>query len=55
MQISMDKYKTSELGQALKKVFRGEITVDDSVNMAKTAIQEVLTAKKPTPTGFTAK
>ncbi|HBK02317.1 MAG TPA: DNA topoisomerase III, partial [Clostridiales bacterium] len=41
MQISMDKYKTSELGQALKKVYRGEISVGDSVDLAKTAIQEV--------------
>ncbi len=52
MQISMDKYKTSELGQALKKVFRGEITVDDSVNMAKTAIQEVFDREKADTNGF---
>ena len=52
MQISMDKYKTSELGQALKKVYRGEITVDDSVNMAKTAIQEVFDREKADTNGF---
>lgn len=41
MGISMDKYKTSALGQALKKVFRSEITVDESVELAKTEIAEV--------------
>ncbi len=41
MGISMDKYKTSELGKALKKVFRGEITVDDSIALAKKEISEV--------------
>ena len=41
MGISMDKYKTSVLGQALKKVFKGEITVSDSVDMAKDEISVV--------------
>ncbi|MBE6730005.1 MAG: DNA topoisomerase III [Ruminococcaceae bacterium] len=41
MGISMDKYKTSILGQALKKVFKGAISVNDSVNMAKEEIAEV--------------
>ncbi len=41
MGISMDKYKTSVLGQALKKVFKGEITVSDSVGMAKDEISVV--------------
>ena len=40
MGISMDKYKTSTLGQALKKVYRGEITVDDSVRLACNEIKE---------------
>ena len=39
--IIMDKYKTSELGQALKRVFRGECTIDDSVELAKNEIQSV--------------
>ncbi len=39
--IIMDKYKTSELGQALKRVFRGEITVDDSVALARTEIENI--------------
>lgn len=41
MGIQMDKYKTSELGQALKKVFHEEITVEESVNIAKEEIQLV--------------
>lgn len=41
MGINMDKYKTSELGMALKSVFRGEITVSDSVELAKNEIKEV--------------
>ena len=45
MNISMDKYKTSVLGQALKKVYRREITVKDSVNMAETEIREVFTRR----------
>ncbi len=32
--ISMDKFKTSEMGKALKKVYHGEMSVWDSVNMA---------------------
>ena len=41
MNISMDKYKTSVLGQALKKVYRGMITVSDSVKQAEDEIAEV--------------
>lgn len=44
MQISMDKYKTSFLGQALKKVYRGEITVPDSVRLAEEEIRAVFAA-----------
>ena len=39
--IVMDKYKTSELGKALKRVFRGEITVTDSVKLAEREIKEI--------------
>ncbi len=46
MQISMDKYKTSELGKALKKVFRGEFSIDDSVEIAKKEIKEVFERKE---------
>ena len=45
MQISMDKYKTSQLGQALKKVYHGTITVADSVKLAETEIAEVFAKK----------
>ena len=37
----MDKYKTSELGKALKKVYRGEMTVYDSVKLAEAEISDV--------------
>ncbi len=49
MGISMDKYKTSELGQALKKVFRGEISVDDSVQRAIEEIRGVFNAPENSP------
>ena len=39
--ISMDKYKTSELGKALKSVYRGEMSVRDSVVIAEREISEV--------------
>ena len=57
MGISMDKYKTSQLGQALKKVYRGEITIDDSVKQAADEINDVFTAPSNSPnspfyTGF---
>ena len=41
MQISMDKYKTSEMGKALKKVFRGTMTVNESVKLAENEIAEI--------------
>ena len=57
MNISMDKYKTSVLGQALKKVFKGTITVSDSVKQAQDEIAEVFdntptTVELDTDTGF---
>lgn len=57
MGISMDKYKTSLLGQALKKVYKGEITVKDSIAIAKKEIEEVfkkenLSPEKDTDDGF---
>ncbi len=39
--IQMDKYKTSTLGQALKKVYRGAMTVKESVSLAQEEIQAV--------------
>ncbi len=41
LSIDMDKYKTSELGKALKRVFRGEMTVMDSVSLAEGEIAEI--------------
>ena len=41
LSINMDKYKTSEMGKALKKVFRGEISVDESVKMAEREISDI--------------
>ncbi|MCH5167582.1 MAG: topoisomerase C-terminal repeat-containing protein [Erysipelotrichales bacterium] len=57
MNISMDKYKTSEMGKALKKVYRNEITVDDSVKLACDEIADVFNKKevnieKDTDIGF---
>lgn len=41
MQIRMDKYKTCELGRALKKVFHGEMTVEESVALAASEIRAI--------------
>lgn len=51
MEISMDKYKTSEMGKALKKVFHDEMTIKESVNLACDEIKEVF-RKKSTDTGL---
>ena len=45
LSINMDKYKTSELGKALKSVFRGKMTVDDSIKLAKDEIASVFENK----------
>ena len=47
--ISMDKYKTSELGRALKRVYRGSITVADSVKLAEAEISEIFRKKEVPP------
>ena len=49
MNISMDKYKTSEMGKALKKVYRGEIGVYDSVALAKNEISQIFTHTEMPP------
>ena len=46
MNISMDKFKTAQMGKALKKVFRGEFTIDDSLHIAKNEIAEVFKKKE---------
>ena len=48
MQINMDKYKTSQLGQALKKVYHGTMQVEESVALAQAEIAEVF-ARDPEP------
>ncbi len=49
MQISMDKYKTSEMGKVLKRIYHGTCTVDEGVDFAKTEISQVFdrTPKPP--------
>ena len=49
MGISMDKYKTSEMGKALKKVYRGEMTVKQSIALAQREIAEIF-SHEATPT-----
>ena len=39
--ISMDKYRTSELSKALKKVYHDEITTDEAVKLAEDEIRSV--------------
>lgn len=41
LSINMDKYKTSEMGKALKGVFRGELQLDDAIKKAKAEISEI--------------
>ena len=41
MQISMDKYRTSEMGQILKKIYHGKMTVGEGVIAAETEISKV--------------
>ena len=56
--ISMDKYKTSELGKALKAVYHGKMSVDESVSLAEKEIADVFEKKgdskieDDTDTGF---
>jgi DNA topoisomerase-3 len=48
MKINMDKYKTSQLGQALKKVYRGTMEIEESVKLAEGEIAEVFSKKEET-------
>ena len=57
MNISMDKYKTAEMGKSLKRVYRGEIQINDSVELVKNEIlsifkKENLPPEKDTDYGF---
>jgi len=49
MNIIMDKYKTAEVGKALKKIFKGEFSVDDGVEIAKKEISDIFSQKKMPP------
>ena len=40
MNISMDKFKTSEMGRVLKRVYRGDIGIDESVDYAKNEVRQ---------------
>ena len=41
LSIAMDKYKTSELGKALKSVYHGDMSVDESVKLCESEIAEI--------------
>lgn len=49
MNISMDKYKTSELGKSLKSVYHGRCTVRDSVDLAQKEISEIFAHRAAPP------
>ena len=49
MNIIMDKYKTAEVGKALKKIFKGEFSVSDGVEIAKREISDIFNQKKMPP------
>ena len=44
MNISMDKFKTSEMGRVLKKVYRGDIEIDESIAYAVNEIRQYFEA-----------
>lgn len=44
LNISMDKYKTSTLGRALKQVYRNDITVEQCVGLAADELREIFGA-----------
>ena len=41
----MDKYKTSQLGQALKRVYRGEIEINDAIKLTEQELSEIFAQK----------
>ena len=46
LSISMDKYKTSELGKALKSVFHGTMSIEQSIRLAEDEIASVFKNKE---------
>ena len=49
MNICMDKFKTSEMGKALKSVFRGEMSIDQSVDIAREEIAKYFLINEDIP------
>ena len=49
LSIAMDKYKTSELGKALKAVYHGQMRVDEAVALAQSEIATVFARSAPPP------
>ena len=49
MKIDMNKYKTAEMGKALKAVYRREMTVSESVSLAAKEISEIFAQKDAIP------
>ena len=45
MNINMDKYKTSQLGQALKKVYRGELEINDAIKLTELELFDIFKSK----------
>ena len=45
MNINMDKYKTSQLGQALKKVYRGQIEINDAIKLTENELAAIFESK----------
>ena len=52
MHIGMDKYKTAELGKALKKVYRGEMTIADSTDVTEREIADIFRIDRESGDGF---
>ncbi len=48
LDIRMDKHRTSEMGRALKRVFRGQMTVDESVALAAAEVRAVFETQPAT-------
>ncbi len=52
MNISMDKFKTSQMGMALKKVYRGESTVNSALEIVKNEISAIFNTANPKDSNF---
>ena len=45
MDINMDKYKTSQLGQALKKVYHGKMSIEEAIKLTETELSAIFQLK----------